>query len=177
MVIIFGLGNPGKEYEKTKHNIGFLIVDEIAKKFDFKFKKNANLFSEAAEGKINQNKIILIKPTAFMNQTGQAVTAGLKYYRANAKEMLVIHDDADLPLGEIRFKESGSSAGHRGVQSIIDSLSAHEFKRLRFGIGRPINQNIPLEEWVLAPWPKKEFTDVVLPLILSSADKIIAKIE
>ena len=131
MKLIVGLGNYGPEYEKTRHNYGFMVVDEIARKHnfpDFKLSKEHNALISI------ENDVILAKPQTYMNNSGQAVKSIASYYKTEPKDILVIHDDADIDLGEIKEAENQGSAGHKGVQSIIDELKTNEFKRIRLGI-------------------------------------------
>lgn len=157
MKIVIGLGNPGTGYKNTRHNVGFLVVDELAKHFNFEFRLKKSLESEIAEGEINKNRIVLIKPQTFMNASGRAVQKLLKKYSAKPDDILVVYDDADLQFGDVRIKPSGSSAGHRGMQSIIESLPAGaKIARVRVGIGRPEHSDVPLEDYVLQKWTKAE---------------------
>ena len=137
MRLIVGLGNPGKKYEKTRHNIGFVIVSSFRFQFsnfsDWKFNKKFN--AEVAVENVNHAKIILAKPQTFMNESGRAVRAAADFYKIKPADILIIHDDIDLPLGKIRIKKDGSSGGHQGVASIIASLGSQDFTRLKIGVG------------------------------------------
>lgn len=137
MKLIVGLGNPGKEYENTRHNIGFAVIGswklEAGSFSDWKINKKFN--AEISEGKIGNEKIILLRPQTFMNNSGQAVAAAAHFYKIKPADILTIHDDIDLPLGKIRIKKDGSSGGHRGVESIITALGAENFVRLKIGVG------------------------------------------
>jgi PTH1 family peptidyl-tRNA hydrolase len=155
MKIIVGLGNPGKKYEQTRHNVGFLALDFFLLRNDgfssWRLKKEEK--TKIAEGKIGDEKIILVKPQTFMNQSGEAVKEILKRKKEKIENLLVVHDDLDLPFGKIRLSFGASSAGHKGVQSIINLLESQDFWRLRIGIGPKIK---PAEQFVLAPFSKKE---------------------
>ena len=120
MKLIVGLGNPGKNYHNTRHNIGFMFLDEIANRENLKFKLDTKLKCELTELKINNEKVILIKPQTYMNLSGQSVYAVCKYYNINLEDILVIQDDLDLELGKLRFRAKGTSGGHKGIQNIID---------------------------------------------------------
>ncbi len=136
MKIIVGLGNPGSEYEMTRHNVGFLVVDQISnieKIDDWKEKRSLN--SEIAEW-IFDEKIFLIKPTTFMNNSGIAVAKVLEYYKLTMNDLLVIHDDMDIEFGDIRIKNGGGTAGHHGLESIVSYLGSEKFLRIRVGIGK-----------------------------------------
>jgi PTH1 family peptidyl-tRNA hydrolase len=136
MIIIVGLGNPGKKFEKTRHNLGFMIVESLKLKVkSFSDWKNIKKFqSKISEGEIFGQKVILAKPQTFMNNSGKAVKLLTKTYTLDPKNLIVIHDDLDLPLGKIRIVKNRGSAGHKGVQSIIDELGTKNFVRFRIGI-------------------------------------------
>ena len=156
MIIIVGLGNPGKKYINTWHNLGFLAIDkfkEINNFPDFKFSKKFNsLISE----KLFQNKkIILAKPQTFMNNSGQAVKKIVGYYQEN-KNLIIINDDIDLPLGKIRVSKNRGSAGHKGVQSVIDELKTKNFTRIRIGINIEKENPKNTEKFVLQKFNEKE---------------------
>ncbi|HDP99209.1 MAG TPA: aminoacyl-tRNA hydrolase [bacterium] len=130
--LIVGLGNPGKKYQSTRHNIGFRILDHLATKFGLNFTRQDNYF--AAEIELKQSLIILIKPTTFMNLSGKAVADVIKKYGVDFSNVLIVCDDFNLPLGRIRIRSKGSSGGHNGLSSIIESLNSIDFSRLRIGI-------------------------------------------
>lgn len=141
MKIIIGLGNPGDKYKNTRHNAGFMFVDKLAQNPEIapvnenlSFSLNKKLKSRIADTVKRGEKIILVKPETFMNVSGIAVSGVLAYYKAQISDVIVVYDDIDLLLGEARFRESGSSAGHKGVQNIIDQLGTNEFARIRIGI-------------------------------------------
>jgi|WetSurMetagenome_2_1015567.scaffolds.fasta_scaffold232056_3 peptidyl-tRNA hydrolase, PTH1 family len=156
MKLIVGLGNYGPEYEKTRHNYGFMVVDELARKHnfpDFKLdKEHRSLISM-------ENNIVLAKPQTYMNNSGQAVKSIASYYKIKPEDILVVHDDADINIGEIKEAEGRGSAGHNGVQSIIDELKTNEFKRLRLGINSedPSFKDKPLEDVVLKNFSNDEY--------------------
>ncbi|OGH73771.1 MAG: aminoacyl-tRNA hydrolase [Candidatus Magasanikbacteria bacterium RIFCSPHIGHO2_02_FULL_51_14] len=141
MKLILGLGNPGKRYEKTRHNVGFIIADALRdewKKFsatDWHLSKKFN--AEIAECAIGDKKIVLAKPMTFMNDSGQAAQLIAAYYKLSPADILVIHDDKDLPLGQIKIQTDRGHAGHKGVESVMAHLGAKEFTRARIGIANP----------------------------------------
>ncbi len=149
MKLIFGLGNPGGKYKKSRHNIGFMILDEIAQKADSHFKVDQKKEVEIAE--VEKNKII--KPQTFMNNSGQAVLKVKNFFKAECNNIWVIHDDVDLDFGKVRVQHGGSSAGHKGIQSIIDQIG-ESFWRIRVGVGK--SEKIPTEDWVLKDFEKNE---------------------
>jgi len=143
MKIILGLGNPGKKYEKTRHNFGFMALDFLRaelKKFSRWSKKN-NFAALLAEGEIAGEKILLAKPQTFMNRSGQTAKAIAGFYQIDLADILVVHDDIDLPLGVLRLSKNASAAGHKGVRSIIEALGDKNFVRVRLGI-HPIGQTL-----------------------------------
>ncbi len=132
MQIIIGLGNPGSRYEDTWHNLGFAAVDAFAEKFGFTFKAGKGKYFTAS-GFINSQKVILVKPTTYMNLSGIAVAEVLNYFEAEAKDIIVVFDDINIPFGTLRIRKSGTAGGHNGIKSVINSLDTVEFPRLRMG--------------------------------------------
>jgi len=152
--LIVGLGNPGKKYEKTRHNVGFRVIDNLKQRITNN----------------EQRTTILLKPQTYMNLSGKEVTEKARYYKIKPQDIVVIYDDLDLPTGEIRVREKGSSAGHKGVQSIIEALKTEEFRRVRIGIGRP--ENISPEKYVLENFlPQEE--KIMIKAIDEAAEKVI----
>ncbi len=161
MKLIIGLGNPGKEYEKTRHNAGFLALDKIAGNFQFPISNfNSKFNAEISQGIINNEKIILAKPMTFMNNSGQAVQAISDYYKIDLENIIVIHDDLDIPLGEFKISKNKNSGGHKGVQSIIDCLGTKDFTRIRIGIDSERNKKIPTEKFVLEKFDGEEMGEI-----------------
>ncbi len=153
MKLIIGLGNPGPKYKKTRHNLGFRVVDFLAENEKWKENKKANCLYLKKE--INGQEAELIKPLTFMNNSGQTVNYIQKKHYLQLKDIVVIHDDIDLPLGEIKIQQSRGSAGHKGVQSIIDTLGAADFIRMRIGI-RPKELFTDTEKFVLEKFTPEE---------------------
>lgn len=157
MFAVIGLGNPGRKYEGTRHNAGYRVTGALAEELSAgrPFRLSRSLCATATYA---GNRLLLVQPLTYMNLSGRALLELLRKYPLSSKELLLIHDELDLPLGTIRFKLGGSSAGHQGVQSVIESMGSPEFLRLRFGIGRP-----PMEEaarYVLQPFLPTELTQV-----------------
>ena len=134
---IIGLGNPGKEYIKNRHNIGFLLLEYFSEKYDSKFTLKNKLKSWYSEFKINDSTYRLFMPNTFMNNSGEAVRAIMDWYKIDLDQLFVIVDDIDLPLGKIRFRKKGSSGGHNGLKDIINKLQTENFNRIKIGIGAP----------------------------------------
>lgn len=163
MKVIVGLGNPGKEYEKTRHNAGFFVIDRICEKLNVTLDKKKckavyGIYSHKGE------KIILAKPQTYMNLSGESVQSLCKFYDASIEDLIVIHDDLDLPVGKIRLRMKGSSGGQKGMGSIITHMSSEDINRIRLGISK--NPLIPTADYVLGKFTKEE-----LPLFLESVDK------
>lgn len=156
MKLLVGLGNPGKKYENTRHNTGFITVNKIASALQTTPYNPRPVFNaEISEGVIGGEKIILAKPQTFMNESGKSVKAVAEYYKIRPDDVIVIHDDMDILLGEYKIVKNRGSAGHKGVQSIIDALGTKDFMRIRIGIGAE-NKKIPAEAFVLENFNKEE---------------------
>lgn len=138
--LIAGLGNPGRQYAATRHNIGYMIVDELARYLPAGERRH-RFDGELIETSEPQGRIVLLKPETFMNLSGNAVAAAARWYRVPAERLLVIHDDLDLPFGQLRLRARGSSGGHNGLASVIERMGTGEIPRLRIGIGRPEHGN------------------------------------
>ena len=138
-IYLIGLGNPGKKYSKSRHNIGFLVLENLSRKYNSNFLLKDKLKSSCSEFKINNSTYRLFLPNTFMNNSGDAVRAIVDWYKINLDQIFVIVDDKDLPLGKIRFRKKGSSGGHNGLKSIIEKLQTQNFNRIRIGIGSPIS--------------------------------------
>ncbi len=153
MKVIAGLGNPGEKYAHTRHNIGFMIISELADRF----KVNSSYKFDGLVGDFffGGEKIILFQPMKYMNKSGQPIYKLLDYFQIDAADLLVVHDDLDLDLGKMRFKQNGGSGGHNGIKSIINQLDTDQFNRLKIGIGRP-PENVPVPDFVLTTFQGEE---------------------
>lgn len=163
MYLIAGLGNPGQRYSETRHNAGYSVIDQAANDLDMNLHIN-RFQSIAAQSTFNGKEILLIKPMTFMNLSGEAVKEWADLYNIDPENILIVHDDLDLPLGRIKAVRKGSTGGHRGLRSIIDNINSMDFPRIKIGIGRP-RYNEPIEDYVLAPFyedEKKIFQRVIL---------------
>ena len=136
-IYLIGLGNPGKKYSESRHNIGFLLLENLSKKYNSNFLLKEKLKSSCSEFKINDSTYRLFLPNTYMNNSGDAVRAIVDWYKINLNQIFVIVDDKDLPVGKIRFRKKGSSGGHNGLKSIIEKLQTNNFNRIRIGIGSP----------------------------------------
>ena len=135
--LLVGLGNPGNDYDKTRHNVGFMVLEEIAKKNNCSFRESKKLFGRTCEFGTGMEKKRLLMPNTYMNESGKSVRSAKDWFNFENKQLIVLVDDMDLPLGKIRVRSKGSSGGHNGLKSIINHLGTAEFKRLKIGIGPP----------------------------------------
>ena len=168
MKMIVGLGNPGKEYELSRHNIGFMVIDEYARQYkiiNFKNKFNG-LYAKVYH---NGEYFILLKPLSFMNLSGIVVKKFANFYKIKSQDILIVHDDLDLPVGKIKIKAKGSSGGHNGIKSIIENLNTEEFAHFKIGIDKSVN--IEIKDYVLGKFQKKELDK--LNKILSFSSNVI----
>lgn len=167
MKCIIGLGNPGRKYKNTRHNMGFIAIDELASRHNWKLNKSKFQGNYALEHFQGQ-KVLLLQPQTFMNLSGESIKPLMDYYQIDVDQILILYDDLDLPTGKIRLREKGSHGGHNGVRSIIDHLGTKDFKRLRIGIGRPTGR-MPVIDYVLGSFPKAEQEDAKIG-IMEAAD-------
>ena len=135
--LLVGLGNPGSEYNKTRHNVGFMVLEEIARKNNCNFRESKKLYGKTCEIGSGINKTRLLMPNTYMNESGKSVRSAMDWFDFESHQLIVLVDDMDLPLGKIRVRSKGSSGGHNGLKSIIKHLGTNEFKRLKIGIGSP----------------------------------------
>jgi len=168
LVCIAGLGNPGKRYEATPHNIGFQVIDELARRHSIPVTRRDGL-ALTGGGRIGMKPILLIKPQTFMNLSGQAIGPLLAYRNLTNRDLIVVYDELDLPFSALRIKKNGSAAGHNGVKSIIAALKTDVFTRVRVGI----HPNVPVDaaEYVLTPWAG-ELRDQVEEVVSYTADAV-----
>ncbi len=178
MTLIIGLGNPEKEYKGTRHNVGFEAINKLAYDENIEINK-AKFRSHIGEGVISGKKVLLMKPQTYMNLSGEAVLDALSFYKLKPENIIVIYDDTSIPLGQIRIRKKGSSAGHNGMKNIIYLLNTDEFLRIRIGIGEKPS-GFSLSNYVLSHFSKAEFetvvegitkaTDAALEIILNGTD-------
>ena len=186
-VYLIGLGNPGKKYSQSRHNIGFLVLENLSRKYNSNFLLKDKLKSSCSEFKINNSTYRLFLPNTFMNNSGDAVRAIVDWYKMNLDQIFIIVDDKDLPLGKIRFRKKGSSGGHNGLKSIIEKLQTHEFNRIRIGIGSPPSNteiknfntishvlgNISLEEKLILDKVYKRVIDSIEQMTIKKEEQIM----
>lgn len=177
MKVVVGLGNPGLQYEFSRHNIGFRIIDNLAREIETEFKKVKSYDSLISRGKINNYNLRLVKPQTYMNLSGKSVNKIVSYCRISFQDLLIVYDDLNLELGQIRIRKRGSAGGHKGVESIIQYLNSEDIPRLRIGIGKPsINSNFDYASYVLSNFNDNE-KDKISEVIQLSTEAIKTIIE
>ncbi len=182
-IYLIGLGNPGEKYSNSRHNIGFLLLKNLSKKYNSKFLLKNKLKSSYSEFKINTSTYRLFLPNTYMNNSGDAVRAIIDWYKINLNQIFIIVDDKDLPLGKIRFRKKGSSGGHNGLKSIIEKLHTQNFNRIRIGIGSPpfdkVTNNLNTISHVLGniSLEEKSILDNVYKRVIESLEQLNTKKE
>lgn len=176
MWLIAGLGNPGLQYEKTRHNAGFMAADRLAEKHGAQFNKHK---SEAvyADFKIGDNRILLVKPQTYMNNSGRAVSALLNFYKIPTDRLIVMFDDITLDIGKLRLRRKGSYGGHNGIKDIIELTGTDDIMRIKIGVGERENRDYDLKDWVLGKIPTEQMTDLnnALDRAALAAEEIITR--
>lgn len=174
-IMIVGLGNPGPAYRHTRHNFGFLVIDELADALTIQVKR-LKFKAMIGEGRFGESKVVLAKPLTFMNESGRAVAPLLRFFKLPLTNLLVIHDDLDLPLGTLRLRPTGGTSGQRGMASIIAQLGTQDFPRMRLGIGRPPGQMDPVD-YVLKDFlpSEKELVKIILQTAVEASQTFISE--
>jgi PTH1 family peptidyl-tRNA hydrolase len=170
--LIVGLGNPGRRYSKTRHNIGFLVLEELAERLGLSFRDLADY--RICSGSIEDERIILLEPLTFMNRSGSAVVRVAKKFAVAPERTVVVHDDLDMETGRLKIRRNGSSGGHRGVQSVIEQMGTRDFGRVKIGIGRAAE--VPTEEYVLSKFGKADAAAVAVA-VRQAADALLLIVE
>ena len=166
--IVAGLGNPGLEYENTRHNAGFLTMEELAKQCGAKLDQ-MKFKSDCGEAMLGDVRCLLMKPTTYMNLSGDAIAAAANFYKIPPEQVLVIYDDISLPPGKLRLRRKGSAGGHNGIKSIIAQLGTEEFPRIRVGVGAKPDPQYDLADWVLSKFSEEDMT-ALQPALEHAAD-------
>ena len=157
-LLVAGLGNPGREYAGNRHNVGFMVADELARRHGGTWKGKFN--GRVAEVRIDGHKVVLLKPETYMNDSGRSVSSAMRFFKLEPESVLVVHDETDLPLGRLQARRGGGLAGHNGLRSVAQHLGTPEFLRLRIGVGRPERGDPrPLADYVLANFEAHEDPD------------------
>ncbi|RMI34861.1 aminoacyl-tRNA hydrolase [Nocardia stercoris] len=168
--LVVGLGNPGPEYERTRHNVGFLVADALAERVGGRFTVHKKSGADLLEARLDGRKVLLAKPRTYMNLSGRPVAALAKFFSIPATEVIVVHDELDLPFGAVRLKQGGGEGGHNGLRSISSALTTKDYLRVRFGIGRPPGRQDPAD-FVLKPFAAPERKEVPV-IVEQTADAV-----
>ncbi|NGU51992.1 aminoacyl-tRNA hydrolase [Clostridium perfringens] len=171
MILIVGLGNPGKQYEKTRHNIGFDVIDYMADKYNIDVNRE-KFKGICGEGFIENKKVILLKPLTYMNLSGESIREFANFYKLEDDEIIVVYDDISLDIGRLRIREKGSAGGHNGIKSIIQNLGGDKFPRVKVGVGQPKDN---LVNHVLGKFSKedREHIEKVIPVVSDAIVEIV----
>lgn len=169
MRLVVGLGNPGPRYVWTRHNLGFLVVSALSERWGIPLNRES-LDASWGQGRVGAETVVLSQPATYMNLSGRAVSHLLKYFRLTPGDLVVIHDDLDVPLGRLKIVDQGGPGGHRGVSSIMGALGTEEFLRVKLGIGRPPGQ-VPAEAYVLARFAPEE-EEIIAGLVERAAEAV-----
>jgi len=170
-IVFVGLGNPGKKYEMTRHNMGFLMIESFAHLHRIPLKEDKKLCARTGKCLIGDWTVHLLMPLTYMNVSGQAVRAYINYYKLTADQVVVVTDDVAIPFGELRLREQGSAGGHNGLKSVQQHLGTNRYIRLRVGIGRELHPSQELSDFVLDPFNKSEMEQ--LPTLLNQGVKVL----
>ncbi len=170
MYIIAGLGNPGRKYVGTRHNMGFEALDAVAAKYNIDIKK-AKFNALYGEGNIEGEKVVLVKPQTFMNLSGESIREFKSWYKAEDSQIIIIYDDVSLPVGKMRIRPKGSAGGHNGMKSIICQINSDLFPRIKIGIGSPDNPDFDLADYVLGKFTKAEVKELI-PIAVKAAEAV-----
>ena len=173
-LLVVGLGNPGREYARNRHNVGFLVVDELARRHDGAWRSKFD--GLLAEVRIDGHKVALLKPETYMNESGRAVAAARKFFKLEPDAVLVVHDESDLELGRLQARLGGGLAGHNGLRSVARALGTPDFLRIRIGVGRPARgDRRPLADWVLADFEPHEDPDRIVAAAVEAVELLDAE--
>ena len=171
-LLVAGLGNPGREYGRTRHNIGWLVVDELARRHGGSWRSKFS--GSLAEIRLDGSKLALLKPETYMNESGRPVAAAARFFKVPAESLLVVHDDVDLEPGRLQARRGGGLAGHNGLRSLAQHLGTQDFLRLRIGVGRPGRGDPrPVADWVLTPFAPEEDADALVTQAADAVEKIV----
>ena len=169
MKLIVGLGNPGKKYKNTRHNVGHMIIDQCAKQYQVSMKLDTRFDGEISQIMLHDEKALLLKPTTYMNLSGQSILKTIQYYNIAIEDILVFVDDVNLDTGRLRLREFGGHGGHNGLRNIVGLLHSNQFKRVRIGVDN--NTSMPLDKYVLDTFNKEE--TIIIDLAISKCLNII----
>jgi PTH1 family peptidyl-tRNA hydrolase len=172
-LLVAGLGNPGREYRDTRHNVGFMVADELARRHGGGFKSKFS--GLVADVRIEGKRVALLEPQTYMNESGRSVAAAATFYKLPQEALLVVHDDVDLPPGRLQVRLGGGLAGHNGLRSIVSQLGSGDFLRLRIGVGRPERgDRRPVADFVLSPFPPEVDVDEIVARAADAVETVVA---
>jgi peptidyl-tRNA hydrolase, PTH1 family len=171
-LLVAGLGNPGREYERTRHNVGWLVLDELARRHGGSWRSKFS--GSLAEIRLDDARVALLKPETYMNESGRSVAAAARFFKVPAESLLVAHDDVDLEPGRLQARRGGGLAGHNGLRSLAQHLGTQDFLRLRIGVGRPGRGDPrPVKDWVLSPFAPEDDVDALLTRAADGVETIV----
>jgi peptidyl-tRNA hydrolase, PTH1 family len=173
-LLVAGLGNPGREYERTRHNVGWLVVDELARRHGGSWRSKFS--GSLAEIRLGDRRLALLKPETYMNESGRSVAAAARFFKVPVESLLVVHDDVDLEPGRLQARRGGGLAGHNGLRSLAQHLGSQDFLRLRIGVGRPGRGDPrPVSDWVLSPLGPEEDVEGLVGRAADAVETIAAE--
>ena len=173
-LLVAGLGNPGREYEQTRHNVGWLVADELARRHGGSFRSKFS--GRVADVRVDGRRLALLKPETYMNESGRSVGAAARFYKAPPEQMLLVHDDVDLEEGRLQARLGGGLAGHNGIRSIAQHLGTNDFLRLRIGVGRPGRGDPrPVADYVLSPFDPAFDVDALVARAADAVEQLAAE--
>jgi PTH1 family peptidyl-tRNA hydrolase len=171
-LLVAGLGNPGREYERTRHNVGWLVVDELARRHGGSWRSKFS--GSLAEIRDGDARLALLKPETYMNESGRAVAAAARFFKVPAESLLVVHDDVDLEPARLQARRGGGLAGHNGLRSLARDLGSQDFLRLRIGVGRPRRGDPrPVSDWVLSPFAPEEDVEALVARAADAVESVL----
>jgi peptidyl-tRNA hydrolase, PTH1 family len=172
-LLVAGLGNPGGQYAQDRHNIGWMVVDELGRRHSGSFKSKFN--GRLAETRIGDGRVALLKPETYMNESGRSISAAARFFKSEPAYVLVVHDDVDLPVGRLQARLGGGLAGHNGLRSISQALGSPEFLRLRIGVGRPERGDPrPVADYVLSPFQPEDDVEAIVARAADAVESLLA---
>ncbi len=173
-LLVAGLGNPGREYEQTRHNVGWLVLDELARRHGGSWRSKFS--GSLAEVRLGDARLALLKPETYMNESGRSVGAAERFFKVEQSQLLVVHDDVDLEPGRLQARAGGGLAGHNGLRSLAQHLGSQDFLRLRIGVGRPgRGDRRPVSDWVLSPFTAEEDVDALVARGADAVESLVAE--
>src|SRR5215475_2119494 len=173
-LLVAGLGNPGREYERTRHNAGWMVVDELARRHDGSFRSKFS--GKLSELRLGDARAALLKPETYMNDSGRSLAAAARFFKTPVEDILVVHDDVDLETARLQARAGGGLAGHNGLRSIAQGLGSQDFLRLRIGVGRPgRGDRRSVADWVLSPFAPEDDADALLARSADAVEAIVSE--